>query len=309
MDVSIVVTNHNSVHLIKECIGSIQQQTYRNFEIIFVDDASTDNSLQVVSTYFPDVKKIACKNICKPAKARNIGIEHSQGKYVAFVDIDVIVDKNWLSEMMFVLSNHGDIAACTPKVYKYPYINVIDNTGHGLFFDFGTIHRDEWRSDDNFNRSQEVFGVCLAAPLIRKQVIKQIGVLDESYEFTSGDEWSFRMRSRGWKILFVPTAKAYHKRQSTQDKNKWFLYYSERNRIYSIIQYMPLNMIVKSPYYTIKRFIFLRRLKIDKNVERLRIIVAVPMIIFAWIKALVTSYKFFKKRKVAERFRQISLEY
>ena len=175
---------------------------------------------------------------------------------------------------MTVIERHRDVAACTPKIFKYPEVDIIDNVGHILYRDFGVIHKGEWKTNGNFNSIREVFGICLAAPLIRREVISQIGLLEEFYDYTSGDEWSIRMRSKGWKILFVPNAIAYHKRQRSQNKDKRFLYYLERNRIYSLVQYMPLQIIVKSPYYTLKRFIYSRHLKNNKQIESLNVFVS-----------------------------------
>lgn len=119
--ISIIVPVFNLENYIENCIKSLIEQTYKNIEIILVDDGSTDNSAEVLDKYSKLDKriKIIHKNNEGVSKARNIGLNESQGKYITFVDGDDTVDENYV-EFLYrsMIDNKADISICGHRDIK-----------------------------------------------------------------------------------------------------------------------------------------------------------------------------------------------
>jgi len=100
--ISIIIVNHNGIRFLKDCLKSIYQQSYSDFEVILVDNGSTDGSVQFVKENFPGVIMIENKENLGFAISNNQGIELSKGKYIALLNNDTVVDKDWLKNLVSV---------------------------------------------------------------------------------------------------------------------------------------------------------------------------------------------------------------
>lgn len=117
--VSIILVNYNGRKYLSECLTSLMNQLYRNFDIILVDNKSSDDSLEFVGDNFPDVKIIKNENNIGFAYACNIGIRASEGSLICLLNQDVIADKEWLSTLVYVIQTSENIAAVGGKEYLW----------------------------------------------------------------------------------------------------------------------------------------------------------------------------------------------
>lgn len=214
--ISIVVVNYNGLNFVDSCLSSVFAADYPNFEVIFVDNASTDGSLKLVKEKFFSyamLKIIENKKSLGPVKGRNIGIANSNGKYVVFLDNDTEVDKSWLNHPILVLEKDDSVGACQSKLLLSDK-KTIDTCGHylsiiGFPYEVGSGEID----NGQYEKIRDIFGARSAAMFIRKEVLEKTGYFDEDY-FMHGEETdlSWRIWIAGFRVVFVPDSVVYHKR-------------------------------------------------------------------------------------------------
>ncbi len=108
MTVSIIIPNWNGKDLLADCLGSLNKQTFKDFEIILVDNGSSDDSIEYISNHFPKTKVIKLDKNYGFAKAINSGVKNSMAKYVVFLNNDTEVDKSWLENLVKCAEKHKD---------------------------------------------------------------------------------------------------------------------------------------------------------------------------------------------------------
>jgi GT2 family glycosyltransferase len=249
--VSIIISNYNAREFLKECIISLKRSSYANFEILVVDAGSTDGSAQMVKKEFPDVKVIQAGRV-GIGTAINIGIKEAKGEIIIFdLNSDDIVDENWLLNLVTAIRRHNyDIVACG-KRYIYG-TKKIDSAGakiNRLTGSFPPIGRGKLD-----NSKFEVIAEVDYVPVIAtsKRVVEEVGLCDNEYEIYFEDtDFCYRAKRKGFKIIYVPTAKFYHRGSATIGKvNQRKVYYMFRNRLYFVIKNFPLPYILSSILFT-----------------------------------------------------------
>jgi GT2 family glycosyltransferase len=240
---SIVILSYNSRENLEECIPSLMSQTYQDFEIIFVDNASTDGSEEFIRANYPEIKVVQTgKNLGYPA-GNNAGFEVAEGEYIVVVNPDTVADPKWLAELVKPLENDPTIAATTSKVliyYQKDKINTCANTAHytGLTFCRGLN-----KSASELNNYQPVGAVSGCSFAIRSDMLKNINGFDSDFFLYQEDaDLSWRIRFAGGKIMYVPESIIYHKFKLSITPQKEF--YLERNRYLILLKNFSLNTLI-----------------------------------------------------------------
>lgn len=241
--VSVVILSYNSKEDLKECIPSLISQTYQDFEIIFVDNASTDGSEEFIRANYPEIKVVQTgKNLGYPA-GNNAGFEVAEGEYIVVVNPDTVPDPEWLAELVKPLENDLTIAATTSKVliyYQKDKINTCANTAHytGLTFCRGLN-----KSASELDSCQPVGAVSGCSFAIRSDVLKNINGFDPDFFLYQEDaDLSWRIRFAGGKIMYVPESIIYHKFRLSIAPQKEF--YLERNRYLILLKNFSLKTLL-----------------------------------------------------------------
>ncbi|PIZ71178.1 MAG: glycosyltransferase family 2 protein, partial [Candidatus Portnoybacteria bacterium CG_4_10_14_0_2_um_filter_44_20] len=139
--VSIIIPNLNGEKFLEDCLESLREQTCRNFEIILIDNGSTDNSVSRAKKFFPEVKIIKNQENLGFAKANNQGFEISKGEYIATLNNDTVVDRNWLKELVAVAEKDENIGMVASKILLAKEGNKIDSVGVNIALDGMTKQR------------------------------------------------------------------------------------------------------------------------------------------------------------------------
>ncbi len=210
---SIVVVNFNGGALLLDCLDSVFKFT-SDFELVLVDNGSTDGSETEAVRHFPRLKLIKNKTNLGFAKANNIGIRESKGEWVVLLNPDTMVTPSWLESLAKCAIAASEIAIVTPKLLR-PDGKTLDSTGH--LFDFRTGYTKDRGSGEldvgQFDEVEEVPSCCFACASIRRDVIHEIGLLDERMILYFEDvDFSLRARVAGWKVLYCPRSVVYHHR-------------------------------------------------------------------------------------------------
>lgn len=307
--VSIIIPNYNGKKFITPCLSSLNRQSFKDFEVILVDNDSSDGSVDFVKDTFPTVKIVRNHRNLGYAGGWNSGIEISRGKYLVSLNNDIELDTDWLKELVKSVEKNPSVGICTSKVLRYDDREIINSCGvsldvYGGTWLIGECEKDYGQYDGKGSR--EVFSAYGASILVRRQVLDKIGAFDDDF-FAYYEETDFCWRTRlyGYKVLYVPTSKAYHMggmtagRRSAQWEKGYFYF---RNKINSLIKnYEAKNALKRLPIVLFTHFLHSILYSLTYcNIEPLRYFIRAVV----WnLKILRTTIK---KRKKIQAYRTVS---
>ncbi len=258
--VSIIILNWNGKEYLGKCLRSLKKQTYKNFEVILVDNGSTDGSIDYVKDNFGHFIKLIQNNTNLGfARGNNIGIKNSKGKYILLLNNDTRTDSVWVEELVKVAEGDDKIGMCASKVLSLDNPKIIDNVGHLIYKDGLNRGRGRLEYDKGqYDTAEEVFFPSGCAATYRKKMLDEIGGFDEDF-FAYCDDTDIGIRGRlaGWKSVYVPKAIVYHKYSaSTSPYSLFKAFHAERNRLWIAVKYFPLPILLCNPYYAALRTLF-----------------------------------------------------
>jgi len=245
--VSVIVPNWNGKHFLKECLDSLKNQTYQDIEVIFVDNGSTDGSIEFVQKVYPKAQIISLPLNRGFSGAVNEGIKAAKGESIALLNNDAMADDRWIEELLEGIHSSAEIGFCASKILRLPPRKEIDSAGDS-YTRYGVAFKRRDRIGKNrFLQGELVFGACAAAALYRKSMLDEIGYFDEDLFCIYEDvDLSFRAQLAGFQCLYVPTAVVYHLVGGTAGTNNDFtLYYGQRNLESVFFKNMPLKLLIQ----------------------------------------------------------------
>jgi GT2 family glycosyltransferase len=232
---SIVIVNTNELHHLRKCLPSLARQQYPNSEILVVDNASTDGSIEYVTSEFPRIRWVQNAANLGYAAANNAGFRHARGDYVVVLNPDTMVEPDWLCELVAEMEVHPEVGLATPKILIMDNPDRINACGNEISFTGLTSCRGLNQPASNFQQAETVSAISGAAFIIKRSVLDQIGGFDEDFFIYYEDtDLSLRAMLAGYTCLFVPTSIVYHKYAFRFSPRKG--YYQERNRYYSLLR-------------------------------------------------------------------------
>ena len=209
--VSIVILNYNAGDLLIDCIDSIQNSNYKNFEIILVDNVSKDNSHKKCKERFPDIKLIENSENLGYCEGNNVGIREAKGQFVVILNPDTIVEPSWLSELLLAYGKNGE-GIYQPKFLASTDHSMLLSTGNMIqIFGFGYSRSKgdlDKRQYEKFERINFASGTCI---FTSKKTIERIGLF-EPFLFAFHDDLELCWRGAliGISSFYVPSSLVYH---------------------------------------------------------------------------------------------------
>jgi GT2 family glycosyltransferase len=251
--VSVVIPNFNGMRYLDRCLSSLSQQTYRDFEVIVVDNASSDGSVECLTARFPWVKVIENKVNLGFAAGTNVGIRQSRGDFILTLNNDTSVDCHFIEYLIKPMLD-GSVGSCASKML-FPD-GRINSTGicisrSGAAWDRGMFEPDEGQYDS----AEEIFGPCAGAALYRKRMLDDIGLFDEDFFLYMEDvDLAFRAQLAGWRCDYVPSAKVIHLHGGTAvPGSDLSVYYGNRNIIWYVLKDFPTWILIRSLFWVLGR--------------------------------------------------------
>ncbi|MGD0081492.1 MAG: glycosyltransferase family 2 protein [Methanoregula sp.] len=243
--ISVVIVNFNGQRFLSDCFSSLFRETYPKFEVILIDNASRDGSVEFVREKFPDVKIFVQKSNLGFAGGANSGIRKAQGEFIFTLNNDTMVSAGCLDELIKPMMEDPGVGVCASKmVFPDGRINstAICISRSGAAWDRGIFEEDHGQYD----RKEEVFGACAGAALYRKAMLDQIGLFDEDFfAYMEDVDLAFRARLSGWTCIYVPTATIIHKHGGTSGFNSDLsIYYRNRNVVWTVVKNFPVKMLI-----------------------------------------------------------------
>lgn len=263
--VTINILTFNASKYINQCLSAVFAQTYRDFRVIVIDNASNDGTVEFIRKNFPEVMILKNFQNLGFCRASNQGILLTKEQYLLFLNQDAILSPDFLKILVSDLESDQQIGAIGGKILKVSsekeYLgenlrsDIIDTAGIKVFRSRRMVDRGAGEKDlGQYNQREEVFGLSSAVALYRREALEDIKVIlpvhdineynDESFFMYKDDvDLSWRLRLRSWKIIYNPSAVAYHYRgafgsakatvwqiiRERKSKSKWISRYSYVN--------------------------------------------------------------------------------
>lgn len=245
--VSIIIPTWNGISLLKVCLSALKKQTFKNFEVIIVDNGSSDGSSKYIKSNFPKYKIIHLSKNLGFATAVNFGIKESLGKNIFLLNNDTEIDKDCLSLLNDKLKQK-EISFVVPKMLNFYKRDVLELAGNKFVIDsVGHLYSLCVGKKDNKKYNQE--GYTFLAPggavLFNRDVFKKIGLFDESYFLYLEDaDLSLRAQLAGFKGWYEPKAVVYHMGKASSKNISFVEPECFRNVMVTIIKNFPNKLLI-----------------------------------------------------------------
>jgi GT2 family glycosyltransferase len=262
--VSIIIVNWNGASVLPQCLAALAAQTFTDFEVILVDNGSTDHSLALVqnnSTPFNIHIERLSKNLGFAA-ANNIGAKHARGRWLALLNTDAFPTETWLEQMLQAAGKQPGKLFLASQLIQANNHHLLDGAGDALHISGVAWRRKHGRSTDDpeAHVRHEVFSACAAAALYPRDAFIDVGGFDEAFVSYHEDvDLAFRLRLHGLTCLYVPEAIVYHVGSASHGaRSDFVIYHGHRNLVWSFIKNMPGHLLwVYLPVHIVVNVLFL----------------------------------------------------
>ncbi len=232
MDLSIIIVNYKTLELTSNCLDSIYEANMKgiDFEVIVVDNASEDGSIEAIEGHYPQVKIIKNSENLGFSKANNMGIRSSVADFILLLNSDTIVEGNTISDALQFMRNHRHVGALGCKVLlesgaldmacKRSFPTPANGIYHSLKLDkrfpksklFGEYNLT-FVSEDKICSVDCIMGAFM---MVSRQAIDAVGLLDEDYFMYGEDvDWCYRIKKAGFQIIYYPKVRIFHYKKAS----------------------------------------------------------------------------------------------
>lgn len=259
--VSVVVVNWNRRQLLTACLASLARQRDAVFEVIVVDNGSTDGSLEMIEREFPPGGPLRLKVIRNSGNrgfcaANNQGIAAAEGEFVALLNNDAEAEPAWIAALARAFEGRPDVGMAAAKILVHEDPRRIDKAGHLIYPDGQNRGRGSGELDQGqYDKLEETLWPDGCAAMYRHTMLDRIGGFDEDL-FAYGDDAELGLRARiaGWRCLYMPEAVVRHHRGATLGLTSAHrLMLIERNRVLLAVKLFPWSLLWLNPLYYLAR--------------------------------------------------------
>jgi len=239
-EISVIIANWNGAHLLPGCLDALRRQSWRDFEVVVVDNGSIDGSLALLARDYPEARVVALRDNLGLAGGTNVGIRATDAPIVATLNNDTEADPRWLAELHAALAAHPEAGSAATKMLLFDRRDTVQSAGDFYRLDGIPGNRGVWEADDGrYGRQELVFGACAGAAAYRRTMLDDVGLFDDSFFMYCEDvDLAFRSQLLGYRCVYVPTAVVYHM-LSASGGGPLASYYCGRNLLRVIARDMP----------------------------------------------------------------------
>ncbi len=300
--ISIIIPNWNGKRFLKGCLDSLKCQTFKDFEVIIVDNNSDDDSVSFVKENYPDVRIIELASNRGFAGGVNEGIKAAKGSLIFLLNNDTVIGEYCLQALYNAAGENPDTGFFATKMIFYgTNPSVINAAGDALGID-GAARNIGYKEVDTgqYDVEREVFGACAGAALYRRKIFDEVGLFDEDFYIVLEDvDLDFRAQLAGYRCLYVPKAVVYHIHAGSMGKASNFTFYwITRNDLNVLIKNMPLFLLFKHFHRIFFRQIIYTYARLLGN--KIRPLISGELSSFLLLPVMLSKrYQILKGRKVS----------
>jgi hypothetical protein len=300
---TVVVLNWNGRQHLPACLQSLRNQRFRDFEIVLVDNGSTDGSADWVRNAFPEIELLRLPHNLGFAAANNRAIKNCRTPWIALLNNDTEADAQWLQVLMDATDEHRGADFFASEIRLFDRRDLLDSAGDGFPIAGAAFKIGHCRPAIQYHQPKPVFGASAAAALYRTSMLRKLGGFDEDFFYIYEDaDLNLRAQLAGHCCLYVPGAVVYHKvNASLKSDPASIVFYGQRNSEWLIWKNLPARLLLKYLplrvlYFFISLFYFTFRGRL-----------------FSFLKAKHAAWKgrarMLEKRTQVQRLKCVSDEY
>lgn len=252
--ISVIIVNYNGERFLRDCLDSLNSQTFRDYEVILVDNCSSDGSIEIITREYPHITLIQNTTNVGFAGGSNQGIRIARGVYILTLNNDTRLTPTFLNNIVRAMEEDPQVGICASKMLLPN--GRINSTGLCISRSGAAWNRGMSEPDTGqYNQEQEVFGACAGAALYRKTMLDDIGLFDDDFFMYMEDvDLSFRAHLAGWKCVYIPSAVLEHHHGGTAGfSSDIAVYYGNRNIVWMIFKNFPAIVLLTSLPWIIGR--------------------------------------------------------
>lgn len=246
-EVSVIIPNYNGIAYLDGVLASLEHQTIKDFEVIIVDNGSTDGSTSFIAGNYPWVHVIGLPDNYGFSKAVNEGIYASRAPYVLLLNNDTEVEPDFVEEMLSAIKRHKKAFSCSARMIQFFDRDRLDDAGNYYNALGWAFARGKGRDIHTYEKEEKIFAACAGAAIYRKKIFEKIGYFDEEhFAYLEDTDVGYRARIYGYENWYAPKAKVYHVGSGTSGSryNQFKTRYSSRNNVYLIYKNMPILQVI-----------------------------------------------------------------
>lgn len=247
--VTIVVLSYDGRHLLEVILPSLARQRFRDFEVVVVDNGSSDDTVAWLQEHWPDVEIVSLPRNVGVTAALNVCARAGQGELVGLFNNDLELDPNCLGELVQALCDHPEAGWAGPKLRDFHERELIDGAGDVFTWSATGGRRGHGERDrGQYDAPRAMFGACGGAALYRRGALEQVGPFDEEFfAFYEDIDWDLRAQLAGIGCRYVPAAVVYHMGSATLGKGltDFTRYHLWRNTLWIIAKDLPMVAILR----------------------------------------------------------------
>ncbi len=260
IDTAIVIVNWNGYRYLKDCFDSLRSQTYKNFRIIFVDNGSSDNSVEFVRKNYPGTEIIELEKNTGFCFGYNTGMEKALEdeniKFVIVLNNDTKLDEKYIEELAGCAEKHADAGSVQPKIVNFFEPEKIDCAGIYIARDGTARNRGYGRDEKEYNQEMKIFGANGTASLFTREALLKTRYQKGEYfdnshfAFYEDVDLAWRIKSAGFASYYCPHALVHHVHSGTAGKASIMkAYYLHRNYFFTVIKNYPAGRLLKTLFW------------------------------------------------------------
>ncbi len=250
-EATVIIPNYNGMAYLKTCLASLDSQTRKDFDILIVDNGSTDGSIAWIAEHYRDIKVLPLDKNYGFCVAVNRGIQAAATPYVILLNNDTEAEPGFVEALLEAIKASDHIFSCQAKMMDFKNRGQMDDAGDFYCALGWGFARGKGQPEQKYSCPAEIFAACAGAAIYRKAVFEEIGLFDEKhFAYLEDVDVGYRARIYGYVNCFTPEARVYHMGSATTGSrhNGFKVRLSARNSIYVAYKNMPLpQLILNSP--------------------------------------------------------------
>ena len=253
--VAVIIPTHKAERFIGDCLRSLYNSTFTDFETILVDDHSTDSTLQIVEENFPQVRTISLPKNLGFARAANVGMRATEAEYLVLLNDDTVVDPSWLEELVKCADEHPGAAMVGSKIY-FPDRKTLQHAGAILYPNGQGYHLGYSEIDQGQHDVEKAVDYCTgAALLIKRELIDKVGYFyPRSRGYYDEVDMAWKARKLGYEIIYNPRAVIVHYESQTYGRSFRYYYTLNCSRLMFILLNFSFGELLDYILYEMKFF-------------------------------------------------------
>jgi GT2 family glycosyltransferase len=247
-DVSVIVLNYNGRNWLEGCLTAVHAELGDHGDLVVVDNASTDASVEFVQRRFPWVRLLALDRNVGFSAGNNAGARMARGRFLAFLNNDTVPKHGWITSLRAPFEQDERVALTTARIVYLHDPTVIDSAGDGYLRAGGAFKRFHGQPFSRGGESGDTFGACGAACMVRRGVFQALGGFDEDFFMVYEDvDLSYRARLLGYRCEYVADAIVHHVGSGTLGQtSSAAVFYGQRNLEWTYFKNTPWPLLIRS---------------------------------------------------------------